>query len=280
MKKTFLAKRNALMTPAGFSAGAAALAFVAALALVRFVFPGLFLLAVSPFWSAGNALSVATHPFFASVGDARALSAQNETLTAENQALANENRALSDKVASLAALLGDTSGSPALVSGIVSGVVARPPVSPYDTFVLGRGTDDGVARGMEAFGDGGVPLGVVTSVTAGFSRVTLFSAPGESLAAWVGSAHTPVELTGAGAGAFSARSPRAAAIHEGDAVYAPGPGGLPIGSVRKIAGDPAAPTVELDIAPALNPFSQTWVVLRDASGGLVSALTCATTSAP
>ena len=59
-------------------------------------------------------------------------------------------------------------------SGILAGVVARPPVSPYDTLVLAAGRVDGVEVGMEAFGAVGVPVGVVSSVLEDFSRVTLF----------------------------------------------------------------------------------------------------------
>ena len=59
-------------------------------------------------------------------------------------------------------------------SGIIAGIVARPPASPYDTLVLSAGSEEGVTLGMEAFGAGGVPLGVVSSVLANFSRVTLF----------------------------------------------------------------------------------------------------------
>ena len=37
-------------------------------------------------------------------------------------------------------------------SGILAGVVARPPESPYDTLVLAAGKNAGVTLGMEVFG--------------------------------------------------------------------------------------------------------------------------------
>ena len=279
MKRISLAKRNALLSPSGFSGGAIALAVVAFLVLVRLMVPDLFLSATMPLVQVGNALGAEFHRVSVSFDDTATLALSQEKLSAENQALAIENRTLASQVASLTALLGDTHAQSA-TPGIVAAVAARPPVSPYDTLVVATGSKGGVSTGMEAFGNGGVPIGVVSLVTDSFARVTLFTAPREQLTAWVGASHVPLTLAGAGAGAFSATAPRAAGIQVGDTVYAPGPGALPIGVVKSIGGDPAAPTVVVHVAPAVNPFTVSEVVLRDVGSALMSALICATSTAP
>ena len=127
----------------------------------------------------------------------------------------------------------------------------------------------GVARGMEAFGAGGVPIGVISSVLADFSRVTLFSAPNMTVNGWVGRANLPLIIRGAGAGVMNASVPRSAGVTAGDTVFAPGPGMLPIGSVVRVESDPSSPSVTLRIMPALNLFSIAWVAVRDTGTALL-----------
>ena len=256
MKRTFLAKRNALVSPENFSWGAFALAGVIFFLLLRLLAPNFFWQVFTPLFRISDTLALESHAFFNSFGDTKTLALQNERLMNENAALANENQALLQKSASISGLIPDA-------RGIIAGIVARPPSSPYDTLVLSAGREAGVALGMGAFGEGGVPLGVVSSVLADFSRVTLFSAPGMIVSGWVGRMNIPITIRGAGAGVLSASIARSAGIASGDTVFAPGPGMLPIGVVARVDGDPASPSVTLRITPALNIFSIAWVVVRD-----------------
>jgi cell shape-determining protein MreC len=121
---------------------------------------------------------------------------------------------------------------------------------------------------MEAFGAGGVPLGKVTSVLSDFSRATLFSSPEMTTNGWVGSAKVPLTITGSGAGTMSASLARSADVSVGDTVSISGPGMLPVGVVVRIDSDPSSPAVTLRITPAVNPFSITWVLLRDTGATL------------
>ena len=136
MKRTFLAKRNALLSSAGVSWGALALAFALAVLLVRLLAPNFFWYAASPAFSIADDIAARTHVFLNSFSDTAALAARNEQLVRENAALANENQALVEKTASQSALLGSSDVQKPAVSGILAGVVARPPESPYDTLVL------------------------------------------------------------------------------------------------------------------------------------------------
>jgi len=228
---------------------------------MRVLAPNFFWKAFTPVFRTADALASQSHTLFSSFRNARALTAENEQLANENVAFATENQTLLRKVADLEALF--TPSSPEVSSGILAGVVARPPESPYDTLVLAAGTNAGVTTGMEAFGAGGVPLGIVSSVLADFSRVTLLSSPNVTFVGWVGSSGLPLTITGAGAGAMNATIARSASVTVGDTVFAPGPGMLMIGKIVRVDSDPSVPGVTLRIQPVSNPFSVAWVVLRN-----------------
>ena len=268
MKKTFLARRNALLSSSSVSWGAVALAFAVLALLLRLLAPNLFLHIFAPAFRAAEAVSARSHSFLNGFRDVAALAAQNERLMRENDALASENRVLMERTAEADGLLG----------GIVAGVVARPPASPYDTLVVAGGARSGIATGMEAFGAGNVPLGVVSSVSTDFSRITLFSAPGAVTHGWVGSAHTPLTIFGEGAGAMRATLPRSALVAVGDVVFVPGPGLLPVGRVARIDSDPAEPGVVLRIASNANLFSIAWIELRDIGAALRDSFSLSTTT--
>jgi len=271
MKKTFLTRRNALLTSSDVSWGAFALAAVVLALLLRLLAPNAFWYVFTPAFRAADTLAAGTHAFLSSFGDTATLTLRNERLAHENAALAVENLALVERVASLESL-----DSP--VVDIIAGVVARPPTSPYDTLVLSKGSDADVVSGMEAFGEGGVPLGIVSSVLADFSRVTLFSSPDMVVDGWVGHAYMPVALLGAGGGAMRASVSRSADIATGDSVFVPGPGMLPVGRVVRVDSDPSLPTVTLHIQLLQNLFSTGWVELRATGPAFVTALSWATTT--
>ena len=278
MKRISLSRRNALLSPRSLGAGAIAL-LVAVLAFaLRGLFPDTFLTLVEPFAATGAFVAKETRVLGVAVGGAGNLVNERDRLLEDNLALTAQNQMLAAQVASLSALLGDARPATPAAEGLVLSVVMRPPESPYDSLVVAGGSAEGVARGMEAFGNSLVPIGTVESVSTHFSRITLFSSPGTSLAAWVGANRVPLTLSGAGAGAFTANAPRAANIAAGDPVYAGGPGALPVGVVRKVGGDPASPVETIYIAPAANPFSLTSVVVRAAAPAFSVALTCATST--
>ncbi len=272
MRKTYLAKRNALLSSQNVSWGVFALVFALFALFIRLVAPNFFWQMFAPVYRVSDALSGETHAFLNSFGDTAKLAASNETLLSENAALASENRILHGEITSLSALSGGK-----ILPGIPAGVVSRPPESPYDTLVVAAGEKEGVTLGMEAFAAGGVPIGAVSSVLADFSRVTLFSSSGTLTSGWVGHASTPLTITGEGGGAMRASVARAANIAVGDVVSVPGPGELPIGSVVRIDSDPLSPAVTLRIMPASNPFSIAWVELQ-ATG--VAPMTFATSTLP
>lgn len=280
MKKTFLTKRNAIFSSTSLSWGGYALSAVLVLLFVRLLAPNFFWHVFTPVFRAADALAIVSHTFFSSFGDTATLALQNEKLQSENSALALENQALLRKVASVGELVGTPTTGKKTMSEILAGVIARPPESPYDTLVLAEGTSAGVAVGMEAFGPGNVPVGIVSSVLNDFSRVVLFSSPGMRTSGWVGHGSVGLTIFGSGAGTLSASIARSAGVSVGDIVSVPGPGQLPIGKVVYIESDPASPSVLLRIQLAVNPFTLSWVVLRDTGIASLKAFSLASSTLP
>ncbi len=232
-------RRNRLSPGAGIT-----IALVAVVALLilflRFVFPGALPALFSPLLSLGTGISE------------RGTSV-NETLALQNEELVHENEALK-------ARLRDVGADEALPSevGILAGVMARPPLTPYDSYLLSRGTEAGIKTGAIVFALG-VPVGVIAESGSGYSRALLYSSSGQETGGWLGEAREPVTLRGRGAGTFSAEVPRELAVTEGDTVYMPGPGAIPAGTVRSIERHAASPSALLHIEPLVNPFTITYV---------------------
>lgn len=280
MKKTFLVKRNALLSSTGVSWGLLACAGAIIVLLLRLIAPNIFWHVFTPVFQGADALALKSHLVSSSFGDVAALTVENEQLANENAALISQNQSLTAKADSLSALLDSSQTKKGIASEILAGVVARPPESPYDTLVLAAGAKTGIAIGMEVFAAGGVPIGVVSSVLPDFSRVTLFSAPEKVVQGWIGHNNLPLAIEGNGAGAMSATIARSAGIVEGDTVFAPGPGALAIGTIGRIDSNPTAPEVMLHITSAVNMFSITWVVVRDTGAALLTPLPVATSTLP
>lgn len=271
MKKTFLAKRNAIFSSENISWGTFALAISIFFLLLRLLTPNFFWQIFTPMFRLSETVSEKSQEIFNSFKDTAEIASQNEKLIDENIVLANENRALLQKIKNISGFAPDA-------RGIIAGVIARPPESPYDTLVLAKGSNDGIELGMEAFGvpmqtDAGVvPLGIVSMVLSDFSRITLFSAPKMIVNGWVGRENLPFQISGTGAGTMNASVPRSAGIEVGDIVFVPGPGMLPIGSVIRIDSDPSSSSATLRIIPLLNPFSIAWVELRNTGAVATSTM--------
>jgi len=280
MKKTSLAKRNALISATNLSWGSAALLGVILLLVLRVSLPDIFWTLTAPAFRASDAVAAANHSFFTNFSDAKSLAEKNEILVRENASLAFENTILHKKISSLSALLGSSEKQVAQAPSIIAHVIARPPMSPYDSLVVAQGAHAGVTPGMEAFGAGGVPLGVVASVTSNTARIVLFSSSGVSTTGWVGKNNTAIVLNGAGAGVLTASLPRSADIVVGDTVFVPGPGLIPVGVVSRVDGDPSSPVVVLRILPTQNLFSVTDVLLRSTGSALFTSILTATTTRP
>jgi cell shape-determining protein MreC len=229
--------------------------------LLRMFAPGAVIAIATPFWKGGSSFEAGVGNVFSGFGNASKLASENTALQSQVSELENENAVLTARAQDLTKLLGGQSeiGS----AGILAGVLARPPESPYDTVIVGMGAKDGVVANATTFATGGIPIGTVESTTAHSATIKLLSTPNLTTNGWVGENRIPLTLNGTGAGTFTATLPKAAPVAVGDSVYVPGPGAVPIGTIARIDSDPSSPTVVLYIQPLVNIFSLTWVEISD-----------------
>lgn len=260
MKKTFSAKRNALLTPQAFSLGVVVLGFVCVMGVVRFAAPDYFWSAWKPVIDLGAWMTNQCNGLLAGLRDAKSLQLENSQLRRANAFLELEN-------ASLRRQMPNPHSGLNIKNAVQADVLLRPPESPYDTLLLTRGSAAGITKGMVVIApapdaETGVPIGVISEVTDAFSRVLLFSAPRKLTVGSVGTSRTPIVIQGMGAGTMTASVARSTPVVVGDAVDVPG-GLLSIGRVTYIDGDAASPVVTVHITPAINMFALSTVVAAD-----------------
>lgn len=243
--KTRYSRRTSALTPLRLLIAGALAAVLLIMLGVRLFAPGVFDLAASPLWALGDSLTKELAP------DPQG---SLEDLSRQVEELRNENLALQARLRDVGA-----ERSVPSESGLLSAVLARPPVSPYDVLVVDRGASDGAADGMIAYAQG-VPVGTVSEISERSSRVLLYSAPERITEGWIGESRQPVTLIGAGSGAFEADVARELEVAEGELVYVP-PGALPLGRVERIESHASSPRKTLRIKPLVNPLTLTWVRL-------------------
>lgn len=242
------------MGPIPLGCAALVLVFV----VVRMLAPGALVALGSPLWLTGTVVSSGVGHTASLFGDKQAIIAERDALREEQVALSVTAQTLQSRVADLERLLGERTEPEA---GIVAGVLARPPVSPYDLLILDQGQRAGVTVGARVQGIGGMPIGVIESVTVISSRARLYSTPAQETEGWIGEERVPVTVIGEGSGALRAEVAREAGIEPGALVYTAGPGALPLGTVVGVQNDPTLPRSRVDIRPLANPFSLTWVTI-------------------
>ena len=237
-------------------AGAAVIIVLALFWLAPNFFPALFGSVARPFWRAE--FSVASGSFVSTA----ALLAENESLkrqltdqavqTATAEAVRSENgdlKALMDRA------------STTLPQRILAAVLIRPPVAPYDEFVIDVGADHHIASTSLVYAPGDVLIGRVADVLDQTSTVVLFSSPGQRYDVLVGPSHMPATAVGQGGGQYGAQLPQAAKVSRGDAVMAPTISSIPFGIVSAVIQDPAQPFETVLFAPPVNVYQLRWVTV-------------------
>lgn len=103
-------------------------------------------------------------------------------------------------------------------NAIWADVIARPPVSAYDTFVVKTGSTIPKV-GFEALAYGTVLIGEIVEADKSTSLVRLYSASGNSYQATIEPSRETIEIKGSGAGSFESRIPKAVKVAINDKVY-------------------------------------------------------------
>lgn len=123
---------------------------------------------------------------------------------------------ITEENAELRALL-SASSSPR----ILAGVIARPPYTPYDTFILDKGSADGIVEHAPVFYGTGVALGYVHSVFPHMAFVTLFSSPGVESTVYLFGSRLFTTAYGEGGGVVHLSVPQGIPLTKGSAVVLP-----------------------------------------------------------
>lgn len=125
---------------------------------------------------------------------------------------------------------------------ILAGVLLRPPATPYDTLIVDAGVAEGVHPGDFVSAGGTMRIGTVGEAYSHTSRVTLFSAPGQTYDVLLRLASTtqivPVSMQGQGSGSFVGQVPAGTPVKVGDSLVFPGIASAFAGTVSSVLFDP------------------------------------------
>ena len=268
---------------------------VVVLIFVRLVVPGafdsFFAFVFSPLWRMENAASA--DDFFATHA---ALVAENTRLTDELAALAPVQSSvalLEQENADLKALLGRTpSQSNDSDQFVLAAVLKMPPLSAYDSLIIDIGSNKNIQNGDRVFALASpsiaivassstassstqsvassssatttevlIPIGTVSEISGGSSKVELFSSPGMKYSVEIGPKHIPAEAVAQGGGMFSAQLAQGTDINVGDPVTIPDIETLPFGTVGAIVNDPAQPYMVVLFNEPVNIYELRWVLV-------------------
>lgn len=117
----------------------------------------------------------------------------------------------------LKSLLGRSSKS----NLILGFILVRPPVSPYDTFIIDIGSNNGIKAGDRVYAEGDTLLGDIVEVYANESKVELFSNPGRMTSVLVGTSTIAAMATGRGGGNFIIKLPAQTPLVSGAIITTP-----------------------------------------------------------
>lgn len=212
-------------------------AFVVAVYIVDLALGGMLRgyvrIAASVFWQTGTRIErgIVRSGIFASH---RELAAENEALRAQVAALEGQSAAAAAAL-SENTFLRSFAGVAADEPGITVPVTSSFSASPYGTFFIGAGSEEGIAAGSLVLAPDGYCIGRVVEVTARSALVSQLFAPGSELETLAGD--VPLTLAGEGGGNATARAPRAAGVTVGAIVIAPSLGGRAVGQVGAVSPD-------------------------------------------
>jgi cell shape-determining protein MreC len=191
-----------------------------------------------------------------------------------NEAQSGEVASLESQLASTTAALADRDalyqqnvqlkqllGRSTLSHTTLGAVLERPPGIPYDTLIIDIGKNKGVAEGALVFAGGPSAVGTISDVYDTTSRVSLFSAPGESYQATLEDG-TPVTLSGEGAGSMSGEVPAGTTVTTGESVILPGALSAFLGSVSYIQEESGASFETIYVQLPVNLFSLQYVEVQ------------------
>lgn len=208
---------------------------------------------ISHFNPFSSLLNYAAEPFWKGRQSALVFSEEVSVFFRSNKSLAEENRKLRKRIAELerTALIGERLfkeneelktllGRDTPKHTILAAVLARPALSPYDTFIVDVGRGDGVLIGDRVIVDGTFVIGEVSKVFQKTAQVKLFSTPGEKINVTIGPSNLLVTALGQGGGNFKIVLPRGVEVKKGDVLTVPDINVQVLGVVEEISMTPSS----------------------------------------
>lgn len=123
---------------------------------------------------------------------------------------------LTEEVHLLRTLLSSTT-----TDSILSGVLARPNETPYDTLLIDRGMEHGVKERAVVYASSKIPIGTVSNVYPASALVTLFTTPGVRSTAYIYGPDIYTTTQGMGGGVMRVSVPQGIELSAGDPVILP-----------------------------------------------------------
>lgn len=205
-----------------------------------------------PILVVGNSIGGKFKNFGAYFISKSSLSLQNENLRHELDSIEarilNYNSVLAENE-SLKEILGRKNTNKNMILTVV---LSKPNQSPYDTLFLDVGNKEGIKIGNMVFAFGNIPMGYITEVFVNFSKVILFSNPGEKTQAIATDKNTFFELVGRGGGNFEMILPRDLILEKGDLITMPGINPYTLARVETIISDPRDPFTKALLSSPVN----------------------------
>lgn len=145
---------------------------------------------------------------------------------------------------------------------VLSAILAKPNVTPYDVLMIDAGTEKNIKEGDKVFASGTVLLGEVESVSAGTARVLMYSTPGNITQVVLDSSGKYFNARGLGGGTFEVDVPRELEVKEGENFFYPGIDDVLLGVAKKIEFESRDSFKKVIIQSPVNIQEERWVEVR------------------
>ncbi|MBT3282591.1 rod shape-determining protein MreC [bacterium] len=237
---------------------------VVIIVVIRILFPNTFTSSLqsvsSPFWKAKNSSVEGVVNSSQLLRSKRSLIFENDNLKTkieETEFKLLEFNFLSQENDSLKELLGRKTFDKD--DAVLGAVLARPNVSPYDTFIIDIGKNSGIQKGDSVFVQGDVFIGKISEVNKNTSTAVLFSSPGEITQVSIGLQNISANAKGRGGGNFIVELPRGTEVEKGDVVTMPGIDTKLFAVVEEIEANPSSPFTTILFKNPVNMNDIKWV---------------------
>ena len=145
---------------------------------------------------------------------------------------------------------------------LVSAILAKPNISPYDTLIIDVGEKDGVIVNQKVFALGNIPIGRVVETYPRSSKVLMYSNPGEKTEVIVSGKDVYLEAIGRGAGNFEIVLPKDFTLDNGTEVVLPGISSRVVATVVKTISDSRDPFIKALLVSPVNIQSLKFVEIE------------------